>query len=358
MKRLLPSLILLVFLAVAGGFGFYWWQIGRFIETTDNAYIRSDITPISSKISGYVEEVLVADNQIVAAGDPLVRIENLEFRVRMKRGRSGLVERQAALLVEIEKRKQQRSKIDLAKALLTVAEVELQRETEEFSRFERLYAGEVISSLEYGEALSSREKCRAAKSGAEASLRMAEQELSVLHAEEKRIGAEIGQHQEELKLLEQELADTNIRAPISGTIGNRRIRTGQYVRPGSILMALIPLNNVWVEANFKEVQLTRMQEGQSVEIEVDAFPDHKFTGQIQSFSPASGAEFSILPPENASGNFTKIVQRIPVKIDFEKASKQGTRLLPGMSVEVSIDTRMHANSSARKKHLAKKRARL
>lgn len=339
MKRLLPYIFLFVLLLAAVGFGWYWWLTGRYIETTDNAYIRGDITPISTKVSGYVESVLVADNQVVRAGEPLVRIQDMEFKVRMERGRNNLLERRAALLVVAGKRKQQRSEIALAKAQLVVAEVNLQRNTEVYSKFDQLFAEEVISWFEYNEALTNNKRALAEKSGAQASLDKAEQELNVLLAEEQRITAEIGQHQEELKLLQQEVADTSICAPFSGTVGNRRVQAGQYVRPGSVLMALIPLNDVWVEANFKEVQLARMQEGQQVEIEVDAFPDHRFTGRIQSLSPASGAEFSLLPPENASGNFTKIVQRIPVKIMVDKSSHPDKKLLPGMSVEVSINTK-------------------
>jgi membrane fusion protein (multidrug efflux system) len=350
MKRLLPYVFLFVLLLAAGGFGWYWWQTGRYIETTDNAYIRGDITPISTKVAGYVESVLVADNQIVRAGEPLVRIQDMEFKVRMERGRNNLLERQAALLGVEGKRNQQSSKIALAKAQLVVAEVNLQRDTEVYRKFDKLFAEEVISWFEYNEALTNNKKALAEKSGAEASLEMAKQELNVLLAEEQRIAAEIGQHQEDLKLLQQEVADTKICAPISGTVGNRRVQTGQYVRPGSVLMALIPLNDVWVEANFKEVQLARMQEGQQVEIEVDAFPDHHFSGRVQSLSPASGAEFSLLPPENASGNFTKIVQRIPVKITVDKNSHLDKRLLPGMSVEVSINTK--AAPSSEQKELA------
>ncbi len=339
MKRLLPYVFLFVLLLAATSFGWYWWQTGRYVETTDNAYIRADITPISTKVAGYVESVLVADNQVVRAGEPLVRIQDMEFKVRMERGRNNLLERQAALLVVEGKRKQQSSKIALAKAQLVVAEVNLQRNAEVYRKFDKLFAEEVLSWFEYNEALANNNKALAEKSGAEASLEMAKQELNVLLAEKQRITAEIGQHQEDLKLLQQEVADTSICAPISGTVGNRRVQTGQYVRPGSVLMALIPLNDVWVEANFKEVQLARMQEGQQVEIGVDAFPDHHFTGRVQSLSPASGAEFSLLPPENASGNFTKIVQRIPVKITVDKNSHQDQRLLPGMSVEVSINTK-------------------
>lgn len=339
MKRLLPYILLTFFLLAACAVGLYWWQVGRYIETTDNAYIRGDITPISTKVPGYVDKILVVDNQIVSAGDPLVQIETMEYTVRLERGRDRLAEREAALQVATAKTKQHRSRIDIARAELTIAEVELEREVEELKRYKKLYAVGYISPLEYGQVEARKKRCLAEKSAAEASLRMVQQELVVLSAEEEQLAAEIKQHRETLKLLQQEVADTEIRAPIDGTVGNRRVHSGQYVQPGSILMALIPLHQVWVEANFKEVQLNRMRIGHAVEVTVDAFPDQKFTGQIQSFSPASGAEFSLLPPENASGNFTKIVQRIPVRILLNANGTQNRRLLPGMSVEVTVDTR-------------------
>lgn len=346
MKRLLPVSLLFIVLAIGCGGGLYWWQIGRYVEMTDNAYIRGDIIPISSKVSGYVEQVTVADNQEVASGDILLRIEELEYRVRLERGENLLTERQSALLVATEKRKRQRSMIDLTKAQLEVARVELVRETEEFKRLKKLHVEKIISELEFDKAIARKNRCRAEMQAAEANLEMAKQELVVMAAEEQQLGAEIEQQRATLKLLRQEVADTVIGAPLAGTVGNRRVRVGQYVRPGSILMALIPLQNVWVEANFKEVQLARMQVGQSVEIEVDAYPKQKFTGWVESFSPASGAEFSILPPENATGNFTKIVQRIPVRIGIDMSS-QVEKLRPGMSVEVRLDTRRSVEKSAR-----------
>ncbi len=352
MKRRLPYSILIAFFALFCGAGWYWWNYLRHIETTDNAYIRGEITPISAKISGYVEQVLVSDNQIVAAGDPLVRIQDLEFKIRLERGRNGITERQAALLVVAGKRNQQQSMIELAKAQLAVVVADLEKEYEEFKRFERLYAKNIISPHEYETALAKKKKWSAEKSGAVASLRIAQQGLEILLAEQKRIKAEIGQNLEELKLLQKQVDDTLICAPISGTVGNRRVRMGQYVRPGSILMALIPLNDVWIEANFKEVQLAGIMKEQPVTITVDAFPDHLFNGRIQSLAPASGAVFSILPPENASGNFTKIVQRIPVKITFDKDRNFHRKLLPGMSVKVSVDTRFVAKQSTKENKVA------
>jgi membrane fusion protein (multidrug efflux system) len=339
MKQFRLPLILMLALLVLGSIGGYWHYRWRYLETTDNAYVRGDITPISSRVTGMVGSVMVADNQVVAAGEPLIQIEAEEFEVLLEQGRSGLVEREAALLAAIGKRKQQASKIVLARSQRQISEIELKNETVRFARLEQLYLDKMISPLDYDTALAKTKRCRAELAGAEASLQMVEHELTALIAEEKRIAAEINQHRQELQLLQQDLVNTCIRAPISGTVGNRRVRPGQYVREGSVLLALIPLEDVWVEANFKEVQLSRMRQGQPVAIEVDAFPQRRFAGRIESLSPASGAEFSILPPENASGNFTKIVQRVPVKISLDKSQLANIKLLPGMSVEVEVDTR-------------------
>jgi membrane fusion protein (multidrug efflux system) len=353
MKRFIPPIIFVLFLIFVCGLGWHWWRDGRFIETTDNAYIKSDITPISTKVSGYVAQVLVYDNQIVSKGDPLVRIEDHEFNLRLERGKNKLAERRAALLVAEGKRQRQTSAIEVAKSRLLVAEIESEKASDEFDRFERLYSKKVIPELQYTATLAEKNKCLAMLSGARANLQVVEEEVGVLAAEEKRIKAEIAHQLEELKLLEQQVADTLVYAPSSGRVGNRRVRQGQFVRPGSPLMALIPLNDVWVEANFKEVQLERMKVGQPVEITVDAYPDQRFQGRIQSLAPASGAEFSIIPPENASGNFTKIVQRIPVKIDFEGKNARSGNLLPGMSAEVTLDTRSSPKGSVIVEQLAK-----
>lgn len=338
MKRL-PYLILTVFLLAVGGFGWYWWQVGRFVETTDNAYIRGEITPISVKVSGYVAQVLVADNQFVAAGQPLVRIEDHEFRVQFEQGKSAIAERQAALQVVREKRQRQGARIDLERARLAGAEAEFERRQRVFQRLKNLHAEQAVAEQVFETAEADLLKAQAERDGAAANLQIAQREVDVLAAEQTQIAAAIRSQQEQLKLLQQAVEDTCVCAPVAGRIGNRRVREGQYVRPGSTLMALIPQGRLWVEANFKELQVRRMRPGQPVEIAVDAFPDEHFSGRIESLSPASGAEFSLLPPENASGNFTKIVQRIPVKIVFDASDELDGTLRPGMSVEVRLDTR-------------------
>jgi membrane fusion protein, multidrug efflux system len=334
-----------VFVAVAvltiGGswFGWYWTTFGRFIERTDNAYIRSEITQISSKVSGCVSKVPAEDNTPVAAGDALVRIEDLEFKVRFEHSLRKLEERKAALNVAQNKSRLQQTRIAGCQANLESAQAEQMRRHSELTRYKALFPKGIVSELDYETVITLEKKTRAETMAALANLDAAKKEREVLLAEESRIEAEIHQQEEETKLQAKELSDTVILAPIAGVIGNRRVRVGQYVRPGTLLLAVIPTNDIWVEANFKEIQLARMREGQPVSIEVDAFSGQTLTGRLASLSPASGAEYSLIPPENASGNFTKVVQRVPVRIHFEPGQPLLKSLRSGMSVVVKLDTR-------------------
>lgn len=339
MKRVLPCIAILALMAGGAWFGWYWNTVGRYIEKTDNAYIRSEITQISSKVAGYVRAVPAGDNMAVQAGDVLVHIEALEFQVRLENGRKKIAERGAALRVAQQRSRLQLSRIAACKAQLAAALAEQGKKASELGRYASLLPGGIISSLDYETILTAEKKSRAEVANADANLVSSEMEREVLLAEESRLEAELQQQEEELKLPAQELADTLIRAPLAGVIGNRRVRAGQYVKPGTVLLAVIPRQALWVEANFKEVQLGRMHEGQTVAIEVDAFPGQPLTGRIESLSPASGAEFSLIPPENATGNFTKIVQRVPVKIRFDAGQPQLGELRSGMSVVVRADTR-------------------
>lgn len=346
MKRLLPILGALVLLIAGSGCGWYWFSCGRFIEQTDNAYIRAEITQISTKVAGYVSAIAVQDNAPVAVGDELLRIEDHEFRVRLANGRKKGAERRAALEVAQHKSRLQLSRIAACQAQLAAAEAEQGKRASELRRFSSIYSSGIVSELDYENVVTAEKKARSEVASARANLAAAQQEREVFLAEERRLAAELRQQDEELKLPAQELQDTVIRAPLAGVVGNRRVRAGQYVKPGTVLMAVIPRQNLWVEANFKEIQLARMHDGQPVTIAVDAFPGQELTGRVTSLAPASGAEFSLIPPENASGNFTKIVQRVPVKIQFDPGQPLLPQLRSGMSVVVKLDTRLAGDMAA------------
>lgn len=340
MNRIVVIVAALALLAGGGWFARYWFTVGRYIEKTDNAYVRSEITQVSAKVAGYVKAVSAEDNTPVAAGDPLVHIEDLEFTVKLEYARKKLAERNAALQVAQSRSRLQRSRIEACAAQLTAAEAEQGRRASELRRFSSLLPIGIVSALDYEAVATTEKKASAEVTLASANLNSAQLERETLWAEERRLEAEIRQQEEELKLPAQELADTIIRAPIAGVVGNRRVRPGQYVKPGTVLLAVIPRHALWVEANFKESQLARMRAGQPVAIEVDAFPGRSLIGRVESLAPASGAEFNLLPPENASGNFTKIVQRVPVKIRFQAGQSLLDELRAGMSVVVKLDTRL------------------
>ncbi len=317
-----------------------WWVVGRHTENTNNAYIRTDITTVSARVEGQIDDVLVKDNQRVEKGDLLVRIQQEAFRARLAQGLADLEKAEATVNAIEGKLILQDSLIVEAQADLDAVLADHALAKGELKRAKGLVADNVTSAQRFETAVAEELRARANVAGARAHLSAARTEKDILEMERKALSAEAGEKAAALDLLKIDLTYTEVRAPVDGVVGNRSVRTGQYVRPGMYLMALVPTDTPWVVANFKETQLTRMQPGQTAEITVDTYPDVILTGQIESLSPASGAEFSLLPPENATGNFSKIVQRVPIKITLPNEHALKGLLRPGMSVIVNVDTRM------------------
>ena len=342
----LAAIALGVTLATLGGYwAIDWWTSDRFKESTNNAYVRADITTVSARVEGYVEDVLVDDNQSVKKGDLLVLIQGDAFRARLAQGKADLDQALAGIETIT-------GRIGLQDNLITEAAAELQAmiadhelSVVELKRAEGLVADNVASIQRFDIAKAEELRARARLTGASANLAAVEQERDVLTMERLALDAEAQEKVAALELLQIDLDHTEVRAPIDGIIGNRSVRLGQFVRPGSHFMALVPTDEYWVIANFKETQLTDMKAGQVVDVAVDTFPDVTVKGTVDSLSPASGAEFSLLPPENATGNFSKVVQRIPIKITLDKAHPLYKSLKPGMSVVVSVDTRSGTSAS-------------
>lgn len=293
---------------------------------------------ISPKETGYVTEVLFQDNQKVMPGDLLVVIDDHDYRARVAQAEAQVnVETARIRTLETDKRAQS-AKIRQKEADIAAAEADLERAQKDVKRFVHLAADGAISAqtrdaaeAAYKQAAAQREKHRSSR-------REAESQLASLEAQIGETRAKLQAAQAALELARIDLANTRITAPFPGIIGNRSVQIGQLVKPGSALAYLIPVDGVFVEANFKETQLGKMRPGQPVDIRVDAYPDQVFEGRVDSFAPASGAEFSLLPPENATGNFTKIVRRVPVKIRFEAlADLNGLR--PGLSTVVKVKVR-------------------
>ena len=325
---------LLVTSATAGGI-IYWLEAIHPFEATDNSYLKSHLSVISSKETGYVKRVLFEDNQKVMPGDLLIVIDSHDFQARVAQAEAQVLLARAHIkTLETEKRTQN-AKIRQSLASIAAAEADLERATKETKRFDNLAANGFVSAqttdaaeAAYKQAVAHREKARSAS-------KEAESELASFDARIEENQAKLKAAQSALDLARIDLENTRIIAPIMGIIGKRSVQVGQLVKPGSVLAYLIPTDGLFVEANFKETQIGRIQPGQAVDIEVDAYPDNRFEGTVDSFAPASGSEFSLLPAENASGNFTKIVRRVPVKIQF-KSGTDVSLLKPGLSAVARI----------------------
>jgi membrane fusion protein (multidrug efflux system) len=339
MRKVILSLVALALIGVAGGGGWYWWTTARFFETTDNAYVQGDISVISPKVAGYVREVRVVDNQQVRAGDVLALIDDEDFAAKAAEARASVAAQQAAIAGIDRRLEWQASMIDAAKANVVSAQAELARAQPNYERYKKMVATNVVAKSDYDQVEATLRKAEAEVTRTQAALTAEQGQLVVLLADRKQADAQLAQAQASLTAAKNDLDNTVIKAPVDGVVGNKGVQTGQYVKVGTQLMAVVPLPQVYVVANFKETQLENMRQGQPVEIAVDAYPNHKLIGTVESFAPASGAVFSLLPPENATGNFTKVVQRVPVRIAVPKENALAGLLRPGLSVEVSVDTR-------------------
>ncbi len=332
-------------LAVAlggAGYGRYWWSTGRFIESTDDAYVGGDITPISPHVDGFVVQLLVKDNQYVRAGQLLIRLDPRDYAAALEHARASLNERQASLAGLAAKYVLQQAMVRQAEANLNAKLAQATFARQDATRYREL-AKTTFGTVQNAERTSSLEAtAQAAAESAQAGLAAARQQLSVLDAEIAEANAGVAQAKADLETARLNLGYTEIRSPIDGYIGNRNAQVGAYVARDAYLVSVIPAQGLWVDANFKEDQLADMRPGQPVAVVADVLPNKVFHGRILSLAPGTGAVFSVIPPENATGNFTKIVQRVPVRIGLDDARLGELR--PGMSTTVSVDTKPGAPS--------------
>jgi membrane fusion protein (multidrug efflux system) len=336
----------LVALAGTAQFGWHYWTVGRFNVSTDDAYVQADNTTIAPKVPGYIDAVLVGDNEHVKAGQILARIDDRDFRVALDQARadveaarSSIASKQAALDVQQSIIAAAQAAVDVDKANQTFAE-------QEDDRYARLAATGYGSVQNAQQAASRIAAARATSTRDAASLETATKQLELLRAELGRAQATFAHDEAVQRQVELNLSYTTIASPIDGVVGNRTLRVGQYVQAGTQLMAVVPTNASYVVANYKETQLTHVVAGQPVRLRVDMFPGTVLHGRVDSLAPASGQEFALLPPDNATGNFTKVVQRIPVKITLDPGSALAGELRPGMSVYPTIETKTWAIARA------------
>ncbi len=340
-RKLIMAIVGIGALAAIVAGGARWWLESRFWESTDNAYLAANITAVSARVPGPVIRVGVRENQPVAAGELLFAIDPAAYIARRDRAQAQVAQSSAELAHLQTRIAHHRATIGAAEAEVRSAEAELARAQLDLRRAETLQAKGFTDRQRYDHAKTDVLGAEAELGRTRANLQAARAKLTVLAEEAAELQANLELAAAELRLAEIDLGFTEVRAPSAGVVGNKQIEIGEYVSAGARKLALVDLSDVWVSANFKETQLTDVFPGQRAVIEVDAFPGHRFSGVVDSLSPASGAEFSLLPPDNATGNFTKIVQRVPVKIVFDQGQPLLERLKPGMSVIARIDTRAH-----------------
>lgn len=340
MKRKLIMAIVGVgaLVAIVAG-GAHWWLEGRFWESTDNAYLAANITALSARVPGLVAAVNVRENQAVTKGDLLFAIDQNPYLAQRDRAQAEVAKRTAELAHLQTRIAQQQANILAAAAEVNSGQAQLTRARQDLSRAEALQAKGFTDRQRYDHAKIDVQSAEASVGRDRARLDAAYAKSRVLAEESAALQAALDTAKAELRAAEINLSLTEVRAPANGVIGNKQIEVGEYALVGARKMALVELDDVWVTANFKETQLTEVVPGLRAVVKVDAFPNQEFTGVVESLSPASGAKFSLLPPDNATGNFTKIVQRVPVKIVLDRGQPLLERLKPGMSVVASIDLR-------------------
>jgi membrane fusion protein (multidrug efflux system) len=342
-KRVLLGAALLAGVAFAGNWGYNYWTVGRFIQSTDDAYVKADYTSVAPKVAGYIAAVTVKDNDVVKAGQGLASIDDRDFRNALSQAKADVNAADAAIANLDAQIELQNSVVGQAKAAIDASQASLDFARSDDARSQSLIATGAISRSRAEQSQSLSRQAVAALERDQAALVAAEKRIPVLQTQRDQAIAQRDRAVAAAQQAELNLSYTRIVAPVDGVVGARTIRVGQYVTSGTQLMAVVPLHSVYVVANYKETQLTHVRPGQSVEIKVDSYPDVRVRGHVDSVSPASGLEFSLLPPDNATGNFTKIVQRIPVKIVIDGDKLDGL-LRSGMSVEPEIDTKAAAIS--------------
>ena len=307
-------------------------------QVTDDAYVRGDITPLSAKVEGCVRRVAVDDFERVKEGEPLVEIEDDDYRARVAQAEADLLGAEAAIEDLKARKAAQRAQVAEAQDEIDATQADVERTRLEAARQRTLLATTFGTPQRVEQADAAAERFAATLARNQAQLEAQRRQLAVLDTQEAQLRADVKAKQAALDLAKINLGYTRILAPVSGMVSERDVRDGQYVHAGSQVISVVPLDNVWVLANYKETQLTHVAIGQRAEIRVDTFPGVVITAIVDSIAPASGAQFSLLPPDNATGNFTKVVQRIPVKLRIAPDNPLSGKLRPGMSVIATILT--------------------
>lgn len=338
-KRAILIGVGLVALSAAAYFGTNYYLVGRFMVGTDDAYVRANNSTLGSRVSGHVAQIVPADNTLVKAGDVVFRIDDGDYRIAVDSARAKIATQDATIARIGRQVTAQGAGVAQAEAQLTSAQAAATRSDLDYERQQALSTRGFASKAVFETSQASRDQSAAAVQAAKAAVESARDAVEVTKAQQDEARAQLAELKAALAKAERDLEFTQVRAPVDGIISNRIVNTGDYVNAGQRLANVVPLSEVFIDANFKETQLGRVKPGQAVKISVDAYDSRSIDGVVDSLSPAAGAVFTLLPPDNATGNFTKIVQRIPVRVRVPASVAAENLLRPGMSVYVKVDTR-------------------
>jgi len=331
--------VVLALLGGAGWYGYDWWTNGRFLVSTDDAYIEGDIATISPKVTGYVAKVNVVANQEVKAGEVLATLDNGDYQNALDQANAQIETEQLSLSridAQIEGAKaslvQAQAQKTALEATVHGAEIKQKRQSD-------LQAKSVGTTADLDDANTALDQAKANLAGGDANIVFAQANITILEAQRKEAEGSVRTMEIQRDKAARDLSFTILKAPYDGVVGNRSVQEGDLVSPGQRLMALVPTRQLYIDANFKETQIQHLVPGSKVNVHVDAYSDYPVVGTVESIAPASGSVFSMLPPENATGNFTKIIQRVPVRIALPQDALDSGRLRAGLSVVVDVDTR-------------------
>lgn len=312
---------------------------GQYQQSTDNAYVAADSVVVAPKVAGYVDRVLVTENQAVREGDALAQLDIRDYRAQSNQVTAQIAATLAGADTVRAQQREQDAAIDQARAQLAAATAQAALAGEQVARYRPLAATGAEPREKLDQLRAQAREAQAQVAAARAGLLAAQRRLGTLGEQIEQADSQANAARAQLEAARLNLSATTLRASITGRVGDLTVRAGQYVQPGQRLMSVVPTDRIYVTANFKETQLGLIRRGQPVALEIDALPDLELEGRVESIAPGTGAEFSILPPQNATGNFTKIVQRIPVRISIQATPEVRRLLVPGMSVVATVDTR-------------------
>ncbi len=338
-KRMILLGVGLAALAAVAYFGTDYMLVGRFMVSTDDAYVRANNTTLGARVAGHIAAILPGDNTLVKAGQVVFKIDDGDYKIAVDSARAKIATQQATIERIGRQVTAQQSAVEQAQAQLTSAEAAAKRADLDFDRQQALSTKGFASRAVFETSQASRDQGVASVAAAKAAFDAARDNVEVTKAQQAEARAQLAELQSALAKAERDLDFTNVRAPVEGVFSNRLVNTGDYINAGQRLANIVPLDGVYVDANFKETQLARLKPGQTVDVSVDAYSGRKIEGTVESLAPAAGQVFTLLPPDNATGNFTKIVQRVPVRIRVPADVAREGLLRAGMSVYVKVDTR-------------------